>query len=113
MQAIRTGVSWAGLVSGPAAWAITLQLDYSTAFWQCHASFWPTALFSLIGAAAATAGALLSWRAIHDRGHGTSPPLKARTRMFLARTSVGIGALFTLVMLTQMLAGLTFSGCEL
>ncbi|WP_214474968.1 hypothetical protein [Mesorhizobium sp. dw_380] len=113
MQAIRTGVSWAGLVSGPAAWAITLQLDYSIAFWQCHAGFRVTALFSLIGAAAATAGVLLSWRAVRDRRHGTSPPLKVRARAFLARTSVGIGALFTLIILAQMVAGLIFSGCEL
>ncbi|ESY63926.1 MULTISPECIES: hypothetical protein [Mesorhizobium] len=113
MQAIRTGVSWAGLVSGPVAWAITLQLDYSIAFWQCHAGFRPTALFSLIGAAAAMAGALLSWRAVHDRRHGRSPPSKARTRAFLARASVGIGALFTLILLAQLVAGLIFSGCEL
>ncbi|MER9186327.1 hypothetical protein [Mesorhizobium australicum] len=113
MQATPTGVSWAGLVSGPAAWAITLQPDYSIAFWQCHAGFRPTALFSLTGAAVAMAGAVLSWRAVRDRSHGTSPPSKARTRAFLARTSVGVGALFTLVLLAQTLAGLTFSGCEL
>lgn len=112
MQAIRTGVSWAGLVSGPSAWAITLQLDYSIAFWQCHAGFRATVLFSLIGAAVALAGTLLSWQAIHGR-HSATPPRAARTRAFLARTSVGIGALFTLVVLAQVLAGLIFSGCEL
>ncbi|ESZ29299.1 hypothetical protein [Mesorhizobium sp. L2C084A000] len=113
MQAIRTGVSWAGLVSGPVAWAIALQFDYSIASWQCHAGFRPTALFSLIGAAVALAGTLLSWHAVHDRGHGTIPPRRARTRAFLARTSVGIGALFTLILLAQVVAGLIFSGCEL
>lgn len=113
MQVIGTGVSWAGLVSGPAAWAVTLQVDYSTAFWQCHAGFRPTALFSLIGAAAALSGALLSWRAVRDRKHGTIPPEAARTRAFLASTSTGIGALFTLILLAQAVAGLIFSGCEL
>ncbi|MCA0015767.1 hypothetical protein LB561_30135 [Mesorhizobium sp. B292B1B] len=113
MQAIRTGVSWAGLVTGPTAWAVSLQLDYSIAYWQCSAGFRPTALFSLTGAAVAALGALASWRAVRDPRHGTSPPLKARTRAFLAKTSVGIGALFTLVMLAQMAAGLIFSGCEL
>ncbi|MER8752388.1 hypothetical protein NKH57_24515 [Mesorhizobium sp. M1050] len=113
MQAIRTGISWAGLVAGPTAWAVSLQLDYAIAYWQCHTGFRPTALFSLIGVAVATAGVLLSWRAAHDRRHGTSPPMKARTRAFLARTSVGIGTLFMLIMLAQMAAGLIFTGCEL
>ncbi|TIW23277.1 MAG: hypothetical protein E5V65_01665 [Mesorhizobium sp.] len=113
MQAIRNGISWAGLASGPTAWAVSLQLDYAIADWQCHAGFRPTALFSLLAAAAALAGTLLSWRALRHASYGTSPPLQARARHFLAGTSVGIGALFALAMLAQMAAGLIFSGCEL
>lgn len=113
MQAIRTGVSWAGLAAGPTAWAISQQLGYSIAYWQCHAGFPLTASISLVGAAAAMAGALLSWRAGRDRRHGTGPPLSARTRAFLAEASTGIGALFALILLAQMAAGLIFNGCEL
>ncbi|RWA94566.1 MAG: hypothetical protein E5V92_02295 [Mesorhizobium sp.] len=113
MQAIRNGVSWAGFASGPTAWAVSLQLDYAISDWQCHAGFRPTALFSLLAAAAVLAGIALSWRALRNVGFGISPPLHARTRRFLAGTSVGIGALFALAMLAQIAAGLIFSGCEL
>ncbi|MDX8449949.1 hypothetical protein [Mesorhizobium captivum] len=113
MRAIRDGVSWAAFASGPTAWAMSLQFGYAIANWQCDAGFRPTALFSLLAAMVALAGLALSWRALRDTGFGISPPLHARTRRFLAGTSLGIGALFILVILAQMAAGLIFSGCEL
>ncbi|SFQ06750.1 hypothetical protein SAMN03159463_05528 [Mesorhizobium sp. NFR06] len=113
MRAISNGVSWAGFASGPIAWAVSLQVDYAIADLQCHSGFRPTALFSLLATGAALAGIALSWRALRDVGFGISPPLHARTRRFLAGTSVGIGALFALAMLVQIAAGLIFSGCEL
>lgn len=112
MQAIRNGVSWADFASGPTAWAVSLQLDYAIVDWQCYTGVRPTVLISLLAALAALAGITLSWRAMRDASFGISPPLQARTRIFLAWTSVGVGALFGLAMLAQMAAGLIFSGCE-
>ena len=112
-RAIRNGVPWAGLAAGPAAWAISTQLDYSIVSWQCTAKAYPSPWISMLAILIALAGAALSWRAVGDPGHGISPPETMRTRRFVAGASAGIGALFALVMLMQMAAGLIFGGCEL
>ena len=36
MRALRLGTSWGGLLSGPLAWAISTQLNYSLVHWQCN-----------------------------------------------------------------------------
>jgi hypothetical protein len=112
-RSIRGGISWAGLAAGPTAWAVSTQLNYSIAHWQCTAKTYPSPWFSALAILIALAGAALSWRAVSDPGHGVSPPETMRTRRFVAGASVGIGVLFALVMLMQMAAGLVFGGCEL
>ena len=112
-RAIRSGISWAGLAAGPAAWAVSTQLNYSIAHWQCTAKAFPSPWLSALAVLVALAGTFLSWRALNDPGHGIPPPETARTRRFLAGGSLGIGALFALVILLQLAAGLIFGGCEL
>jgi hypothetical protein len=113
MHPIRDGISWAGLAAGPFAWAVSFQLNYSIAHWQCVAKSHPAPLFSLLALLVAAGGAVLSWRAWQVPDHGTGPPMAAHARRFLAGASAGIGALFALVILLQLVAGLVFGGCEL
>lgn len=113
MQAIRNGIPWAGLAAGPAAWAVSFELNYSIAHWQCAANSHPAPWFSLIGIVVALTGAFLSWRAWGNHDHGLGPPMAAHARRFLAGASLGVSALFALVILLQLMAGLVFGGCEL
>jgi hypothetical protein len=113
MRTIRSGVCWAGLAAGPLAWAGSLQFDYSAAHWQCLSGQPLSLLISLAGILFGMVGSLLSWRALSDERHGMAPPLTLRTRRFVARTSLGIGAIFIRAMMLQVAAGLIFTGCEL
>ncbi|MGN6551168.1 MAG: hypothetical protein ACTHJ3_14920 [Pararhizobium sp.] len=112
-QTIRDGIAWAGFAAGPAAWAISFELNYSITHWQCLAHARPAPLVSAGAIAVALAGAGLSWRAYRTASHGVAPPLTARTRRFLAGTSLGMALLFALAMALQLVAGLIFGGCEL
>ena len=112
-RAIRSGVSWAGLAAGPAAWVLSTQLDYSIVSWQCMTKTYPAPWISALAISMALVGALLSWRAVREPGHGIAPPQTMRTRRFLAGLSAAIAVLFALVMAMQLAAALIFGGCEL
>jgi hypothetical protein len=99
-------VPWAGLASGPAAWAISTQLNYALAPWACaHTNIIP--LLGAILALLALLGGFISWRA-----RDIQASYKPSTSMFLASLSAAIAVLFAAVIVTQGAAGLVFSGCE-
>jgi len=116
MPALRQGLVWLGLMSGPFALALDTQLGYSLASFACGQTFagvLPTALVSLL---IALFGMALSWRELRvgagaDRGDdGAARSLGAQK--FLAGVAVGSSALFALAILAQGGAGLVFDGCE-
>ncbi len=104
MTRLRTvAVPWAGLASGPTAWAVSTQLNYAITPWVC-AHGWPAVpVLGGVLALLALAGGLISWQAREGR---------TRAGVFLASLSTAAAVLFAAVILTQGAAGLVFSGCE-
>jgi hypothetical protein len=105
--------AWAGLATGPAAWAVSTQINYAIVPWACARG---VALLAVPGVAAllvlvAVAGGVLSWRAWRstpapDRAVGGHP------HHFLGAVSAGLAALFALLIALHALGALFFTGCE-
>lgn len=107
------GVSWAGLVAGPSAWAASTQINYALALPQCLSGLSPTTWIALLLALVALAGAGLSVLAYRHTGIVPEDGVrKPRTEVFYALVSIGTGVLFAMVILMQALAGVIFTGCE-
>lgn len=111
---LRTGVSWAGIATGPAAWAVSTQGNYAYALWACgsRASLIPydAAVLTLV----ALAGGLLSWRAWRSRDPARElieQPL-GRPHRLLAGVGVLASLLFAAVIALQGLAAVLLTGCE-
>jgi hypothetical protein len=106
------GTPWAGLVAGPAAWAINTQLGYSLVPWICASQVNLVPPLAVALALVAAGGSFLSWVSCDwseaDRGSHAG----GRPRQLLAGVGVLAGMLFAAVILTQGAAGLVFHGCE-
>ncbi len=105
---------WAGLWSGPCAWAVSTQLNYAITPWVCAHKIPLVPIFALMLAAVALGGAFLSWRSWQalggfDRFWARQDGLP---RTFLSGMSVMIGVVFALIILMQGTAGLILHGCE-
>ena len=111
---LHKGVDWAGLAAGPAAWAISTQLNYGIADAMCGSRFNVVPVLGSVLVVIALAGAALSWRAWRIAGSDTELLAQedGRPRAFLALTSTIIALLFATVIATQGAAGLFLSGCE-
>ena len=103
MRAIRFSTPWAGLFAGPIAWAVSTQLNYALASWECEHGKRIVPFVALGLAVLALLGGLLSWRS-RKAGDGG-------TEQFLATLGVLAAALFALVILMQGAAGLILNGC--
>jgi hypothetical protein len=114
MQRLLThGMPSAGLVLGPAAWALNQGLNYAIVPWICAHKVNPVLFLALGLALVALSGAFLSWRAFLASGEPVTPShAGGRPHHFLAGMSLALALLFTLVILTQGAAGLAFHGCE-
>lgn len=110
----KSGVPSAGLFAGPAAWAISTELNYALAGWICASGMqWVTPALAALLTALGIFGALLSWRAWTNldavpTADGTIPA----PRRLLAGIGVLSGVLFALVIATQGTAGFILQGCE-
>jgi uncharacterized membrane protein len=109
------GVSWAGLAVGPAAWAVSTQVNYSLVSILCghRLDVRPLAIVALVLILLSLASGLVSWRAW--RRHGTDeqiPELDGRPRNLLAGLGVLAALLFALVIAAQGAAALVLQGCE-
>jgi hypothetical protein len=99
-------VSWAGVLLGPLAFALDLQLGYSLVYEACERQ--SMLLLHLVGAGALlvlTAGALAAWRVFRD----ASEDGRAR---FLGRLGLLSSAFFLLVLLGQALPRLVLGPCD-
>lgn len=111
----RDRASWAGLVSGPGAWAVSTQLQYALTPWVCAHKVNLVPVVAVVLAAVALAGACISWRACAgaavEESEAHAAILEA-PRPFLAGISMFLGVLFAVVILAQGAAGLVLNGCE-
>jgi hypothetical protein len=103
---LQNGVSWAGLVTGPAAWGLDTQINYALAGWVCSHHPSPVPWIAVVLALMSLGGGYLSWRN-WQAGGGPS-----RSSRFVAGMGALIALLFALVILMQGSAGLVFQGCE-
>jgi hypothetical protein len=100
----------AGLIMGPAAWAVSTQAGYAAAPLICaHAAWWLSVLVAGVLASISLAGAYVSsggFQVPDLRGSNGQP------RLLLRGLGAGAGVLFALVILLQGAAALALSGCE-
>jgi hypothetical protein len=111
MRALQLGTSWSGLLSGPLAWAISTQLNYSLVEWQCEHKLPIIPLAALALAWLAIAGGLLSWRAWRRGGASFKPERQIDTERFVATLGMLMAALFALVVIMQGSASLILDEC--
>ncbi len=109
----RHGLSWAGLASGPLAWAVSTQLNYVLPSWQCAHRAYPVPWIALALAVVAAGGAWLSLGAYRTAmANPVGLPRKPRSERFVSLIGLAAGALFAVGILLQGFAGLVFVGCE-
>jgi hypothetical protein len=101
LAALRGLLPMAGLVAGPAAWALNTQLGQILPYAECGGWFRPSLVFSVAAMMLSLAGAYLSWR---TRGEGTVG--------FGGRLGALLGLLFAFALLLQGLSTLILSGCD-
>jgi hypothetical protein len=112
-MSVRHGLSWAGLASGPLAWAISTQFNYVLPSWQCGHRVYPVPWIALALAVVAAGGAwqsLAAYRRVAATPVGL--PRRPRSERLLSLIGTAAGALFALGILLQGFAGLVFVGCE-
>jgi hypothetical protein len=113
MNAMRSGISWAGLAAGPGAWAVSTQLNYALADWSCRHEPRLIPIAALVLALAALAGGFLSARAWRASGPDQSwLESDAAPHRFLAGISLLLAVLFAVVIMTQGTAAFLLNGCE-
>jgi len=110
----RNGLPWAGIASGPGAWATNTQTTYALVPWVCAHHFNVILPVAALLALVALCGAFLSWRAW--QAHGGLERMVAgpdgRPRLFLAGTGMAAAVLFAIVIATQGAASFVLTGCE-
>ncbi|HWK65060.1 MAG TPA: hypothetical protein VNS34_08980 [Rhizobiaceae bacterium] len=111
IQSLRTGVSWAGLLAGPLAWALSTQLNYALVSWQCAHELPVIPLVALALVLICLAGGVLSWRALRLGGASFRPDRTIGTERFLALIGILSALLFGLVVLMQGAASLVLDSC--
>jgi hypothetical protein len=103
---------WAGLVSGPGAWALSTQVQYAATPLSCALGTSLNVALALILAACAVGGGVLSYGAMRRLDATAGPSPGPEPRLLLARVSVLAAALFALGILLQGAAGLFLTGCQ-
>src|SRR3954453_3189008 len=111
MRAIRVGSSWDGLLLGPAAWAVSTQLNYALVPWQCAQGIAITPFIAMTLALLSLLGGALSWRARHQGSASLKPKRAPHTGTFVPTLSLLAAVLFALVIVMQGAAALILYGC--
>jgi hypothetical protein len=104
-----------GVVIGPVAWGLNLQINYSLVKWAC-ASGVPATLpmFSALALALVSCGVVVSWRCMSRlRGRADLNGSRVIDRSyFLAVTGLALSALCALLIVTSGALHLIVSPCE-
>jgi hypothetical protein len=103
---------WAGLASGPGAWALSTQIQYAATPLSCAYGVTLHVVLSVILATCGLFGGGLSYAAYRDLKTETVPSLQRAPRMLVATLSMIAAGLFALGILLQGAAGLFLTGCQ-
>lgn len=107
------GELWAGVLVGPMAALLQLQVNYALVLWSCsHRSTWPLHLVSVIALLATIVAGLLPYR-IRQRLRADEDGLgpAARTKL-MAVVGMLISILSSLVIIAQWMAVFIYDPCQ-
>jgi hypothetical protein len=96
----------AGLVLGPAAWALNMQLGQMLPYPECQLHLPLLAMSSWVLAGVAAGAAYVSWHGVADPRPAPEPQAFVRMQSALA------GALFAFTLLLQGFSSVMLTGCE-
>lgn len=96
---------WSGILCGPIAFAINLQLRYALVPWACaRGSRWVVTLIAVPLLVVCIAGAFLSWTGLRIHPEG-----RAR---FMAYGGLMLSAIFAITILASMIPDFFLSPCD-
>lgn len=110
-QAIRDGVSWAGIAAGPSAWAGSTQLNYALVPQQCAERWIAVPVVSLVLICLCLLGGGLSWQAWQQGGASAKKDRTFETERFVAMVGILLSALFALTISMQTAASFILDSC--
>jgi hypothetical protein len=102
---------YAGLTTGPLAWAINTQLGQILPDLECSSRLPLLAGTSIALALLALAAGYLSWRSALQESDAL-PAHATNTASFVATLSALAGALFAFALLLQAMSSVVLTGCE-
>jgi len=87
---------WTGILAGPIAWAIDLEVSYALVHWICATQKMPVLhLISLLALMVTAGGAAISWRALQQATHAATTDRGERARAsFMALLGLASAVLF-------------------
>lgn len=113
----RLAALWAGILTGPLAWAALLQTNYTLSYVACEQQHtWMLHLAAIVALALVGAAAFAAWRAapplrvdehVSDHQEGTS----LLRRRFMALGGLALCAWFTIVILATEIPALLLHPC--
>ena len=107
------GGLWAGVLVGPMAALIQLQVNYALVLWSCsHRSTWPLHLVSILALLATIVAVLLPyriWQRVRIDEDGMGPPARAK---LMAVVGILISILSLLLIIAQWIAVFIYDPCQ-
>ena len=101
---------WSGILAGPIAFAINLQLRYALVSWACsHGSRWVLLWIALPLFLVCIAGAFLARTGLAIGESETAYPMRVR---FMAYGGLMLSAIFAITILASMIPDLFLSPCD-
>jgi hypothetical protein len=101
-----TAILWAGILAGPAAWAVDLTASYALVHWTCRTRH--TTLLHLVSASALVviaAGVFAAWRGLQDARVGSGQRTTAARRVDRQRFMAVLGLVMCALFATVVIAG--------
>ena len=112
------GELWAGLLVGPMAGLIQLQVNYALVLWSCsHRALWPLHLVSVLALLATLFAGLIAYRVwqrlsvtrVSVKEDGAGPIARSR---LMSLVGLLISILMSLVIIAQWLAVFVYDPCQ-
>lgn len=101
---------WSGILAGPVAWAINLQLRYALVHWACeHGSRWVLVWIALPLFLVCVAGAFLARTGLAIGDSETDYPMRVR---FMAYGGLMLSAIFAITILASVIPDFYLSPCD-